>query len=634
MTREQQPIPSNEISQPTDLTDRAQSYLDQLGQRRQELKTLRLLVRKNHLSADILERRQVEFNNLAILPHEDLELQRGINLLRDRQEQQKSISPRTEEEQREKPRLVFFGDSSQIELDGRRINLTPDQLKVLQVLAKNINQQIPTRQLSYEALGNIDPVKTGLRGFINLLKKKITTPTAGELVVASGPKAQHSWYMLKEVDAVWYDQPEPSLAEPPSEEKKPREFPPPLHQSRIDALLIMILDAESIDEIRQALGPARSGRQLTDQQVSWALIGSINKLYARVKKDIANAAELEIWETIRKEADMQNDEAILDFARESIKSWIKGIDLPTPDWDLIFGPLSSQEALVLTLVLEYNQDLLEKYQLPKLPQELSEKIKAGIPILPSFSEEELNQLRVNSLRKVRDIIRGEKFDKIYDLQDPEIQTLLIYFMEVDSQGAFDLIEELLKIPDRDAKDQLERIKRQLVDTDLRTIREVRQTPTLPYIRKSLILDTEESEQATSQSQGIQASVPLPYEPPVEKPRITQVEQRDTEVRQRINSFLDRITELGITRSINGPQLTRFFPRVKRNFFEQAVERGYINPERGRDHHPVYKVEEIIVLLYIREYGNNLTSRQVKELREIIEEEMGKREKENGNSSGK
>jgi len=69
----------------------------------------------------------------------------------------------------ERPKLIFFEDLNQIEVDERAITLTGKQAKVLQVLARNLDQKIPSRQLSQEALGKSSPSKAQLRDFISAI---------------------------------------------------------------------------------------------------------------------------------------------------------------------------------------------------------------------------------------------------------------------------------------------------------------------------------------------------------------------------------------------------------------------------------------------------------------------------------
>ena len=559
---------------------------------RTRLRLIKRLVAEGRLQPDILERAQSAFQGSWSQEKSGQTDQAGPGV--------EAISKQEEENQ---PTLIkVFKQSQQVQLEGW---VTPRKIsskinwEMLIHLLKNAQQEVSTSSLREIAqrLGSKDSSAVGnrLRRLREIIEPDLYNPT---IIVASYHSQDTTYRLNARVEFVGEEKKsEKELEKIKTEEEAPKEFPPPLHQSRIDALTMLVLGTKSVDEIRHTLGPAiRSGRQLTDQQVSWALIGSINKLYGRVKKGIANASELEIWETIRKETDIQEDGAILDFVRERTKLWIKGetgITLPTPDWEMVFGPLSSEEALILILFLEYHQDLLEKYQLPKLPEGLSQKLKAGIQTPLNYSTEELNEFRMNSLLKVRDIIRGEKLDKIYDLQDPEIQTLLVYFMEIESQGAFDFMEDLLRTPQSVLKEQMEGIRRQLVAIDLQDI-----------------------------------PAELPHTLSVERPRIRKIEQRDPEIRQTINLYLDQIAEKGITKPISSHQLTSLFQRVKTTHIDSAVGKGYIRPGHGREYYPVFTVEEIALLLYVRERGSNLTPRLAKEIREIIREEIARRSNRN------
>lgn len=122
----------------------------------------------------------------------------------------------------------------------------------------------------------------------------------------------------------------------------------------------------------------------------------------------------------------------------------------------------------------------------------------------------------------------------------------------------------------------------------------------------------------------------PISPPIQEyptpPKVFDLERRIPNLHQIIDSYLSQIDQYHITKPITGSQLTRFFPRVKATDVKKAIERGYITPERGRDRHPIYNLTEIVTLLYIRNHGNNLSPRLIKELREIIDEEIAQWDK--------
>lgn len=104
----------------------------------------------------------------------------------------------------EEPKLVIFEDQNLIEFDGSRIELRRKALRVLQVLANNINKQVFSSTLSLESLGDANTGRTHLNHVVDSLKTKINPPEGGEnYLISSGRKAQHSWYMLRGVEVIW-----------------------------------------------------------------------------------------------------------------------------------------------------------------------------------------------------------------------------------------------------------------------------------------------------------------------------------------------------------------------------------------------------------------------------------------------
>jgi len=109
----------------------------------------------------------------------------------------------------ERPKLKLSENRNMIEIDGRKIRLTLKQLKVLQVLARRVGQPIASRQLSKDALGEIDPHRSRLREFVQQLKEKINSKEGEEFLVSSGlPGSPAAWYMLRGVEVVWSEEEE------------------------------------------------------------------------------------------------------------------------------------------------------------------------------------------------------------------------------------------------------------------------------------------------------------------------------------------------------------------------------------------------------------------------------------------
>ena len=112
--------------------------------------------------------------------------------------------------------------------------------------------------------------------------------------------------------------------------------------------------------------------------------------------------------------------------------------------------------------------------------------------------------------------------------------------------------------------------------------------------------------------------------PKPEPRRSAIERAYPDVRQRVGKISQKVENKKLPWPLSNPQVTLFFPRLKATVVNRARENGYIKPEKGGDHLPVFSESEIILLLCLDEFGNNLTPRQSKDLKKIIQEEVAKR----------
>lgn len=104
-------------------------------------------------------------------------------------------------------------------------------------------------------------------------------------------------------------------------------------------------------------------------------------------------------------------------------------------------------------------------------------------------------------------------------------------------------------------------------------------------------------------------------------RLTQIEKRDPKIRQKILALLEEVKKAHLPELISVGKLTHKFNRLKANWLQQIEEeKRYIQPGR-RNGHPLFTQEESILLLYIKDFGNGLSPRLVKEIQEIISQEI-------------
>ncbi|OGD93160.1 hypothetical protein A2697_01255 [Candidatus Curtissbacteria bacterium RIFCSPHIGHO2_01_FULL_41_44] len=264
-----------------------------------------------------------------------------------------------------------------------------------------------------------------------------------------------------------------------------------------------------------------------------------------------------------------------------------------------------------------------------------------------LSEPELVSLRNQAIERVYDILRSERLVEIFDSQDQDTQQILYWFFCQDQEQLSELIKYVLtENPTRRQKTQKRqvtavwwewKVPEDLLPRQTQTIEVLRQAPQVVEIagHPLVLQSTTDASALPEVESGIPQEAPveetsgalLPLAQPkiTEQPRVLTIEKSDSKIREKVNQILDELGASNITLPINGAQLTRIFPRVKAISIQQAIENGYISPERGRGkQHSVFNLREIALLVYLKDRGNGLSKKECKELEDIIEEEIEKK----------
>lgn len=133
------------------------------------------------------------------------------------------------------------------------------------------------------------------------------------------------------------------------------------------------------------------------------------------------------------------------------------------------------------------------------------------------------------------------------------------------------------------------------------------------------------------------SGPIPYEPTSLTPKISTIERRDLNIRQELAAFLQSVKQSGLTIPASPPQITRVFNSLTASFIDWAQEKGYLVPAEERDNrHPRFDIEDITVMHYLigQRRRGGIRPKDIREVRDIIKEEISKLEKEDGSKKSK
>lgn len=416
-------------------------------------------------------------------------------------------------------------------------------------------------------------------------------------------------------------------------EKRPEFWRLPLLSSRQEALSLILDNSNApLNEVIKVLGPSKKGKALLPQQTLWALENAVTLVYFRKTKGVVETQELDLWKRIRAQIGGRNDlqaarlfkQQIMTWYRPALEAWqkAKGIVVEVPVEAV--SVLSDDEAALLAAILWHRQEFLLDHGFESLPKELVFELTQGGRFPFGTDNGEMNKLRTQALTKIKTIIKDKgRLDELCDLHSSDKQSLIICFLLAESKpGSLELLEQVLTEP-------LETYYQTGEDGLVRDFwQEFR-----ARLSRDMGLETIDVQPApVAESPSVEA-------PPTKKEQAQRVEKVPLEqiIGQNVEAILNEIKSKQIRSgdTFTQDQLSRHFPVLKSDFVKRIREKRWIRPAVGRDGvHPVFNVGEVALLLYIARYGNNLNSRQKKDLKEVIEKEVRQKFETKNGDSGK
>lgn len=134
---------------------------------------------------------------------------------------------------------------------------------------------------------------------------------------------------------------------------------------------------------------------------------------------------------------------------------------------------------------------------------------------------------------------------------------------------------------------------------------------------------------TSVDPGVVEIEAPPFEQSLLKPRVPVIEKRDPEVREKVRNYIADPPLQTITGPTSQGNISRLYNSLTDTFFLWAEEKKFVRPSdyRGGDkRHPLYTKEQVVLLRYVQHHAHrktlvNLNPKMIKELMEIIQDEM-------------
>lgn len=222
------------------------------------------------------------------------------------EETEKGAEGTQTEEVSAKHRLEFL-ENNQVELDGRRIKLSPKEFSILHALAKHVNEEVISRILCQEALNSSDPRSASLNPVIQDIKRKLNQPEILDSKLAS----VNSWFKLQNVEVVWPEelQREAEGTPPTITEEEPFDLLTKEEAAVIASLLVLDKNKPLLAKHGFEVFPKENeGRLASDREEQTLEKDEVQKLRIRALEHMRNLLNSDQVEKIfdRHESDIQN----------------------------------------------------------------------------------------------------------------------------------------------------------------------------------------------------------------------------------------------------------------------------------------------------------------------------------------
>lgn len=516
--------------------------------------------------------------------------------------------------------------------DGTKIVLRGAvKIKLLDCLISKYGNKIPKEILEREVWGRVGKSTAVYDGVAHL--REDLEKNGWTIVFYKKTRGKNAEFELKQIE-------------------KTKRVAPNLSESRAAAIRTILQNPEvTAEEIITILGPSVAGRQLTRPQALRALENATRLVYFRDKQGIATEVEADFWNEIKRATGRVDNREALDTFIASLNAWfVAGVKLSDAEREEVkkveesSKRFSDEEALILAAAISCYDELLKQYGLEPLPRRILDRLLYRFNGKMDIASVNLQQLRISILEKVKWLVDSDEIYELIDTFSPEAEELLSYLTQANSRELLLFIEDITKHPIENWYDSLIKLgfipgisrRRTMQPRDLGKVEAIVEPAAAPApvsesAGRSLIQSGPEGEKPAA---DIQHPVSA-HEPVGEKPmRVEAVrriekakglEGKDPQVRQRVNSLVQKVIATKLE-TFTGAQINRAFQRLKKKEQENLVEKGYVKPgfRNGKPHN--YSRVDVVVMLYIHDFGNNLQQKDIKRLRVMVSEVLEQLEK--------
>ncbi len=386
------------------------------------------------------------------------------------------------------------------------------------------------------------------------------------------------------------------------------------------------------------MGPTRKSIPHTRPQAAFASKRALWHLFNRNQLGTATEDEqklkAEIEEAVglkEKEAQAKFKEIINNFFSSDRKKVVDVIETKPFKEPLKELPTEAEVALLVTLY-KHRRDIIRKFELPELPEELIEEVLRGFPERLSLTSEQIIQMRNTAYDKFANIVQSDQLNELYEQAPESAKKLIIYFMDIDPETQIEALRDALLTPtERHWQSQASQVIKYWQKLNGHVVKQVEteRIPRLPEApQEQEIQDTSDLQELKTALQEVERNQ-LPAESTKEKhPKKSKIEQRIPDIRIKVTALVDVVLERSTTQSMNSAQMQRVY-NMSTKYIKQAEERGYVSPRHIKDSKPIYDIADIATLVFLKNQGNGLTPREIKDVHRLIHQEVKTRpEKQN------
>lgn len=287
---------------------------------------------------------------------------------------------------------------------------------------------------------------------------------------------------------------------------------------------------------------------------------------------------------------------------------------------------TEEEMLLFVTQAKRRSELFKSYGLEPLPKEIVKawaRPSAFRREAKERSKEQIDALKLSVYEKLVKIIDSDEIYTIPEQFSDRARKLIEYFIDLKKEDKLELLRKVL-FEEKNSHYKVDKFGH--VEGVVKVKASENRAEDAASQKK--IEEVEESQGKITKSPDLAEQFDTSYKGIIqesEKQKGSAIERHFPDIKNMVAEVVGEVEPhlTSKTKTLTVPQISRAF-KIKAKFIQKATKDGYVAPIQGRDHHPIFNLEEIARIILFKKNGNGLSPVEARELKKIIAEEVERR----------